>query len=129
LSSIVITQSPVPEHAPDQSVKIDPDEGVAVNVTVLPCSYVSAQVEPQSIPDGLLVTIPSPVPDLDTRRDTDPAGEDLKTPYQVPAYMMLGFVGSMARAVIKRLVRPLLKLVQGHPPAVLLYIPKPQVPA
>jgi hypothetical protein len=30
------TQLPVPEHAPDQPKKIDPDEGAAVNVTLVP---------------------------------------------------------------------------------------------
>jgi hypothetical protein len=27
---------PVPEHAPDQPAKVDPDAGEAVNVTVVP---------------------------------------------------------------------------------------------
>ena len=63
----VIGQGAVPEHPPpDQPVKVDPDEGSAVNVTVVPSVNDALQVEPQSIPGGSLVTLPSPVPDLET---------------------------------------------------------------
>ncbi len=34
--SIVIEHSPVPEHAPDQPVNVDPDAGTAVRVTPIP---------------------------------------------------------------------------------------------
>ena len=64
--SIVTTQSPVPEHAPDQPAKADPDERVAVNVTDVPSVNDALQVEPQSIPEGVLITVPSPVPSLET---------------------------------------------------------------
>ena len=48
-------------HAPDQPVKTEPDAAVAVNVTAVPVSYVSAQSAPHAMPDGELVTVPEPV--------------------------------------------------------------------
>ena len=57
---------PVPEQAPDHPAKIDPDEGAAVNVTSVPSLYDAVQVERRSIPAGVLVTVPYPVPDLET---------------------------------------------------------------
>ena len=33
---MITTHVPVPEHAPDQPPKVDPDAGVAVNVTLVP---------------------------------------------------------------------------------------------
>jgi len=55
-------QDPVPEHAPDQPAKVELDDGVAVRVTDVPLSKLALQVAPQLIPDGLLVTVPEPVP-------------------------------------------------------------------
>lgn len=48
-------------QAPDQPVKTEPDAAVAVNVTAVPLSYVSAQSVPHVMPDGELVTVPDPV--------------------------------------------------------------------
>jgi hypothetical protein len=78
----VMVQGPVPEHPPpDHPVKVDPDDGAAVNVTLVPSIKDALQVEPQSIPAGVLVTVPVPVPDLVTWRNGDPSeGEYLKTP-------------------------------------------------
>ena len=48
-----------------QPTKADPAAAVAVKVTVLPVANGAAavpQVGPQSIPAGLLVTVPAPVP-------------------------------------------------------------------
>jgi hypothetical protein len=47
---------------PDQLVKVEPDAAVAVSVTDVLLPKVALQVEPQLIPDGLLVTVPVPVP-------------------------------------------------------------------
>src|SRR5207237_514574 len=42
----------------------EPDAGVAVNVTTMPVSYEAEHVAPQSMPAGLDVTVPLPVPAL-----------------------------------------------------------------
>jgi len=63
------TQVPVPLHPlPLQPPKVDPADVVAVNVTVVPDAKLKLQVVPQSIPAGLLVTVPSPNPALLTVR-------------------------------------------------------------
>ena len=55
---------PVPLQPPDQPLKTDPDDGVAVRVTSFAVGKVDEQVVPQSTPAGLLVTVPAPVPAL-----------------------------------------------------------------
>ena len=55
------TQGPVPLQAPPQPAKVEPPVGVAVSVTVLPLAKLAEQVPPQSIPAGVLVTVPVPV--------------------------------------------------------------------
>jgi hypothetical protein len=49
-------------------VNVEVPSGLAVNTTEAPSRYVWVQSAPQSIPDGLLVTVPPPVPDLVTVR-------------------------------------------------------------
>lgn len=56
----------VPVHDPVQPVKLDPLDARAVSVTVVPELNCAEQVLPQLIPDGLEVTVPVPLPDLDT---------------------------------------------------------------
>ena len=51
-----------PVHSPLQPVKVDPEAGVAVSVTLLPMLKEALQVPPQLMPAGLLVTVPLPVP-------------------------------------------------------------------
>jgi hypothetical protein len=58
----VNVQVEVPVHAPDQPPKVDPADGVAVNVTAVPLVKDALQVAGQVIPAGLLVTVPAPVP-------------------------------------------------------------------
>lgn len=48
-----------PEHAPDQPLKDDPAAGLAVKVTE-PAMKSELHVAPQTIPDGLLETVPDP---------------------------------------------------------------------
>lgn len=56
---------PVPEHpAPLQPVKVDPVSAVAVNETLVLDGNEYEQDDPQSIPVGLLITVPLPVPPL-----------------------------------------------------------------
>ena len=59
----VTTHDPVPEHPPPlQPVKVEPAAAVAVNVTAVPLAKLTAQVAPQLIPAGELVTVPPPAP-------------------------------------------------------------------
>src|SRR5437762_13524278 len=63
----VSTQAPVPEHPPPlQPLKVEPAAGVAVSVTTVPLAKLAEQVAPQLIPAGALVTVPLPVPALET---------------------------------------------------------------
>jgi len=65
---IVTEQVPVPVQAPLQPAKVELDAGVAVKVTEVPLVKVAEQVVGQLIPDGLLATVPVPVPALVTAR-------------------------------------------------------------
>lgn len=65
-SSIVTVQEPAPAQAPLQPVKDEVAFGVAVSVTVEPTVNGALQLPPQSIPVGLLVTEPPPLPLFDT---------------------------------------------------------------
>src|SRR5439155_10970033 len=61
----VTVQVPVPEQLPPlQPVKVEPAAGAAVKVTAVPLAYVAAQVAPQAMPAGALVTVPVPAPVL-----------------------------------------------------------------
>ena len=69
----VIVQGPVPEHAPLQPAKKEPEAGVAVRVMLVPASIgqtVVPEVFEQSNPQGMpvLVTAPCPVPNFVTLR-------------------------------------------------------------
>jgi hypothetical protein len=59
---IVTVHAPVPLHAPPQPAKLEPDAGVAVRLTLVPCAKLVVQVEPQLMPVGVLVTVPAPDP-------------------------------------------------------------------
>ena len=66
---MVTVHVPVPLHPPpDQPVKVEVASGVAARVTNVPLLYEEEQVEPQVMPDGLLVTVPVPVPAFVTAR-------------------------------------------------------------
>ena len=63
----VRVQFPVPVHAPDQPVKVEPEVGAAESVIEVPDVIPDwVQVEPQEIDPP--VTVPKPVPDLFTER-------------------------------------------------------------
>src|SRR3989442_13289162 len=63
----VTVQAPVPEQPPPlQPLKVEPAAGAAVSVTAVPLAKLAAQVAPQVIPAGLLVTAPVPVPPFET---------------------------------------------------------------
>lgn len=65
---MVKMQEPVPEHAPDQPVNVDPLAAEAVNVTDFPDSQFAEHVQPQLIRPSLPVTVPVPVPGFVTVR-------------------------------------------------------------
>ena len=67
-ADIVRVQVPVPVQPPLQPVNAEPASGVAVNMTEVPLPKSAAQVAPQVIPAGALVTVPVPVPALETVR-------------------------------------------------------------
>src|SRR5690349_20651018 len=53
---------PDDESQPLQLVNVEPALAVAVNVTEVPLAKLAEQVAPQLIPEGLLVTVPVPLP-------------------------------------------------------------------
>jgi len=64
---IVTVQVPLPVQPPPlQPVKVEPAAGAAVKVTKVPLANEAEQVVPQEMPAGLLVTVPLPVPALET---------------------------------------------------------------
>ena len=71
VSLMVTVQVAVPEHAPLQPVKVEPVEGAAVRVTIVPGGYDSLQSIPQSIPSGELMIEPLPVPVFETVNTVD----------------------------------------------------------
>jgi len=62
----VATHVPVPEHAPPQPPKVEPGTGEAVKVTEVPLAKFAEQLLPQSMPAGLLMTLPTPLPARET---------------------------------------------------------------
>jgi|SRR5437762_12935494 len=63
---IVTVQVPVPAQPPLQPLNVEPAVGAAVKVTWVPLVNEAEQVAPQEMPAGLLVTVPLPVPALET---------------------------------------------------------------
>src|SRR5207244_12644802 len=58
---IVTVQVAVPEQPPPlQPAKVEPATGAAVKVTEVPLANAAAQVAPQAMPAGALVTVPLP---------------------------------------------------------------------
>ena len=60
----IVTLPSLQSASPVQPANVDPETGVAVNVTTCPVANAPLQVVPQLIPAGLLVTEPVPVPAL-----------------------------------------------------------------
>ena len=65
-ASIVTAQAPVPGQAPLHPANVEAPSGVAVSDTTVPGSNEALQVTPQLIPAGTDVTVPPPVPVLET---------------------------------------------------------------
>ncbi len=63
LAALIVTwQAPLPLQAPLQLANLESELGVGVRATTPACGKLAAQVEPQSMPAGSLVTVPEPVP-------------------------------------------------------------------
>ena len=62
----VTMQEAVPVQAPDHPVNVEPELATAVRVTCEPVLKLALHVVPQVIPEGLLVTVPVPVPVRET---------------------------------------------------------------
>jgi hypothetical protein len=52
----------VPVHPPVHPANVEPELGVAVSATAVPLAKLALHVVPQLMPEGLLVTVPVPVP-------------------------------------------------------------------
>ena len=63
---IVTVHAAVPVHPPDQPANEALEAAAAASVTTAPVEYVAWQLEPQLMPEGVLVTVPEPVPRLFT---------------------------------------------------------------
>ena len=68
-------QVPVPEQAPDQPAKVEPDAAVAVRVTLVPEANDAEHVAPQLMPAGLDATDPLPLPAMATFRGYCPVAQ------------------------------------------------------
>ena len=68
-------QVPVPEQAPDQPAKVEPDAAVAVRVTLVPEANNAEHVAPQPMPAGVDVTVPVPLPARATFRGYCPVAQ------------------------------------------------------
>ena len=64
----------VPVQPPAQPTKVEPSAEAAVRVTAVPGAKLAPHVCPQLMPDGVLLTLPLPVP----LRVTASTGESLK---------------------------------------------------
>src|SRR5438094_475470 len=125
----VTTHDPVPEQPPPlQPVKVEPTAGAAVSVTAVPLAKLAAQVAPQVMPAGELVTVPLPAPAGVTVRVTVQAPvPEQPPPVQPPK------VEPAAGAAVSVTAVPLVKLAeqvapQSMPAGELVTVPLP-VPA
>jgi hypothetical protein len=69
---MVTLQAPVPLQAPLQPANVESESGAAVKLTTVPLGKLAEHVVPQEIPEGVLATVPVPVPLLATVRVKGP---------------------------------------------------------
>ena len=65
-ADMVTVQVPLPVHAPLHPANAEPEDAAAERVTALPALNDAEQVVPQSMPEGLEVIVPAPLPDFAT---------------------------------------------------------------
>jgi len=82
LASKVTLQFALPVQAPAQDEKVSLLPGVSLRVTGVFGGKVKLQIVGQLIPDGVLVTVPSPVPVMETV-NTSP-GSNVALTFSVP---------------------------------------------
>src|SRR5947209_7793462 len=74
LSAVIVrVQEAVPEQSPCQPVNTNPRSADAVRTTLVPPAKLVLQVWPQLMPDGLLVTLPDPEVETESRWVTEEA--------------------------------------------------------
>jgi hypothetical protein len=83
---MVTAHVPVPVHAPDQPAKVEFALGAAVSVTDVPAAKV--------VPDGLSVTVPLPVPVVET----------LNVYVGAPAWVTVRICPAMVRPAVREAV-------------------------
>jgi hypothetical protein len=74
----IVTTPSEQSASPDQPSNDESTPGVAVSVTTVPVMNMVLQVEPQLMPEGEEVTVPAPVPDLETVSVLKRPGEMVK---------------------------------------------------
>jgi hypothetical protein len=60
----IVTLPSLQSESPPQDTNVDPAAGAAASATSCPDENDALQVDPQLIPEGVLVTVPLPVPVL-----------------------------------------------------------------
>lgn len=73
----------VPVHAPPHPTKLDPEAAAAVRIIAVPLSKPAVQVLPQLMPDGVLVTVPLPLPAVITVNTKGGNGPELAAPIRL----------------------------------------------
>jgi hypothetical protein len=66
LAFMVTLQVLMPLHPPPHPANAEVDPAAALSVTTVPAANVATQLEPQLMPAGLLVMVPTPAPELCT---------------------------------------------------------------
>jgi len=59
---LLIVTTPLVQPVPLQPANVEPAAGVGIKVTAVPLLYDHEQLAGQLIPEGLLLTVPLPVP-------------------------------------------------------------------
>jgi hypothetical protein len=124
----VTVQVPVPVQPPPlQPANVEPVAAAAVSVTGVPLVYVAEHVAPQLMPEGALLTVPLPVPALETvnvdvvptpvpvtRRDTESPLLAVKLTFVLDTTALVGVKRTVTVAVA-----PLPVSVKGLPETML----------
>jgi hypothetical protein len=86
----ITLQLDVPEQAPAQELNTTFDPADALSVTFVSCGKTAVHVVGQSMPVGLLVTVPAPEPVIETVSVSP--GENVAASFSFPVIVTLQFV-------------------------------------